>query len=135
MPFLVNDGFYHIGMLLMRLFFGAMLLRHGLQKINNFNELSQTFFDPIGLGPKLSLIMIILVEVGCSLLIMSGLMTRLATLVIVFSMFVAAFMAKSQFSMNESEMPLVYLGAFLLIFILGPGRYSLDWLMAKLSCK
>ncbi|MGV3486756.1 MAG: DoxX family protein, partial [Planctomycetaceae bacterium] len=69
-----------IGLLLLRLSLGSFMLVHGMQKVMNFTALSEAFPDPIGLGSQLSLILAVAAEVGCSLLLMIGLLTRLSAL-------------------------------------------------------
>lgn len=120
------------GILLLRLLAGGLLIRHGLQKVENFDTLSTTFADPIGLGSKLSLILIIMAEIGGSLLVILGLVTRPAALAVMFGMFVAAFFASpGPFSMKSSEMPILYLAMFTVLFFTGGGRYSADEAIRK----
>lgn len=115
------------GLLLLRLFAGAMLLPHGIQKAQNFTALSSTFADPIGLGSKFSLVLIISAEIGGSILVMTGLLTRMAALAVAFGMFVAAFLSyPGPFTMKSSETPLLYMGMFSVIIIAGAGKYSID---------
>ena len=42
-------------LLAVRIIFGILLMNHGIQKWSNFQELSMTFPDPLGLGSPLSL--------------------------------------------------------------------------------
>lgn len=45
-----------------RIIFGISFMTHGYQKIAHFAELSGTFPDPLGVGRKVSLSLIILVS-------------------------------------------------------------------------
>ncbi|MFR5955158.1 MAG: DoxX family protein [Odoribacter splanchnicus] len=67
-------------LLFLRLFIGGMMLSHGWAKLASFSTLSATFPDPLGVGSTLSLLLILFAEVGCSCLLIFGLMTRLAAL-------------------------------------------------------
>ncbi len=125
--FLSCDKWTDIAAFFLRLFVGFMMLTHGIEKILNFSSLESAFPDPIGLGSKWSLIMIILCEVGCSALLILGLFTRLAVLPLIFSMIIAAFFTFPEIKMNTVELPLLYMGIYAAIFILGPGKYSTDW--------
>lgn len=125
---------YDLGLLFLRIFAGFMLLRHGIDKINNFSELSTTFPDPIGLGSRLSLLLIIATEVGGSLLVMTGLITRLAAFAIIFGMGVAAFIVHQPFTLTTSELPLLFMGMAMTILITGAGKYSLDEAIRKKIC-
>ena len=64
----------------LRVFVGFMMLTHGIAKIEQFDTLKSTFPATMGMSSELSLILIILVEVGCSSLVLFGFMTRLAVL-------------------------------------------------------
>ena len=69
----------------LRVFIGFMMLTHGIAKIEQFDTLKSTFPATMGMSSELSLILIILVEVGCSSLVLLGFMTRLAVLPLMFS--------------------------------------------------
>ena len=78
-------------LLFLRLFIGGMMLSHGWAKLASFSTLSATFPDPLGVGSTLSLLLILFAEVGCSCLLIFGLMTRLAALPLMFGMLMAFF--------------------------------------------
>lgn len=51
---------------LLRLFVGIMMLTHGGVKLANFGSLMNTFPDPLGVTPMISLLLSVSAEVGCS---------------------------------------------------------------------
>lgn len=117
-----------IALLLLRLIFGGnMLLNHGLGKVEKIwnGELS-AFADPLGMGTELSLILAAFAEALCALLVTLGLYTRLATIPLIITMTVAAFVIHWSDPLQTKETGLLYLAAFTAIFLTGPGRYSLD---------
>ena len=124
--FLTSDRLVDLTALFLRLFVGVMMLTHGIEKIMHFSTLESTFPDPIGLGSKWSLVMIILCEAGCSALLVLGMFTRLAVLPLIFSMTIAAFFSFPEVKMGTAELPLMYMGIYVAIGLLGPGRYSAD---------
>lgn len=124
-----------IGLLLLRVITGVMIFSHGLAKIENFAELSAGFPDPLGLGAKTSLVLIILAEAGCAWLLITGLLTRLATLPLIFGMGVAAFIVHAPFTFAGSELPLTYLLIFVVLLLTGGGKYSLDYYLCSRCCK
>lgn len=130
LTFLLSECCSNAARLFLRLFVGVLMLTHGIAKIENFDTLVTTFPDPIGLGP-LTLPLIILVEVGGSILLMVGFLTRLALIPLIFSMIVAAFLTFPVFSLTTSELPLVYLGIYVALFLSGPGKCSIDYLLDK----
>ena len=92
----------------LRVFIGFMMLTHGIAKIEQFDTLKSTFPATMGMSSELSLILIILVEVGCSSLVLLGFMTRLAVLPLMFSMIIAAFFTFSPISLSTAELPIFY---------------------------
>lgn len=115
----------------LRVFIGFMMLTHGIAKIEQFDTLKSTFPATMGMSSELSLILIILVEVGCSSLVLLGFMTRLAVLPLMFSMIIAAFFTFSPISLSTAELPLLYLGIYTFILLAGSGRYSADAFFVK----
>lgn len=116
-----------LGLLALRLLVGGfMLFGHGLPKLMGWAERSQRFFDPFGLGPAPSLALALFAEVGCSLAIMAGLYTRLATIPLLVTMFVAAFMANAGEPWSQQELAMAFASVFAALLVAGPGRYSAD---------
>lgn len=121
-----------LGLLLLRLCSGGfMLFAHGLPKLMAWAERSQKFFDPFGLGPAPSLALAIFAEVGCSLAIMAGLFTRLATIPLLVTMFVAAFMANAGEPWSEQELAMTFAAMFATLLLTGAGRFSADALLRR----
>ncbi len=116
-----------LGILVVRASAGGMMLwQHGWPKLMNFTERMDSFADPIGLGSTISLVLITLAETACALLVALGLWTRFTTIPLIIGMAVIAFVLKSGAPFGERELALVYLAAYLGIFLTGSGRYSLD---------
>jgi putative oxidoreductase len=115
-------------LLLIRLFFGILFFMHGLDKLTNFNELSMTYPSVLGFGSYTTLMVAIFCEFACSMFLLVGLMTRIILIPMVLSMAVAFFDIHDGM-MPEGELSLIYLVIFLGLFIAGPGRYSVDYLI------
>ncbi len=129
--YLVADRFADWGKLFLRVIFSGMMLIHGLEKVLSFNMLKWVFPPTLGLSSEWSLAMIILVEVGCSLLVLFGILTRLAVLPLMLAMIIAAFFTYNPITMAVVELPLLYWVGFFLILLVGPGRYSVDYWLVK----
>lgn len=54
-------------LLALRILFGGLLLSHGIQKWNNYAEMSAVFPDPLGVGSNVSLGLAIFGELACSI--------------------------------------------------------------------
>ena len=123
---LSSDRWFDSAILFMRIFIGAMMLTHGIGKIQNYNVIVNSFPDPLGIGSAVSFTLITLTEVGCSVLIIMGLFTRLATLPLIFGMYVATFIAFPEKTFAEGELSFVYMGIYIMLLVSGGGRYALD---------
>lgn len=117
-------------LLALRLFFGFLFLMHGIDKLANFEVLSYSFPDPLGMGSHLSLVLVILAEVFCALTFIGGFLFRFSLLPMLFAMFIAFFYAHGG-SIADGELAFIYLGVFLLLLVTGPGRYSADYLIYR----
>ncbi len=105
---------------------GGMLWQHGWDKLIHFSEKSGSFADPIGLGPMFSLILVVVAEVLCALLVTFGLWTRISAVPPIIAMGVAAFISNADDPFGKGEKALLYLAAYLVILLVGSGRFSLD---------
>ena len=120
-----------IGLLVLRLVSGGMLVYgHGWGKLMHAGERAASFANPIGLGPVASFWLVVFAEVPCAILVMAGLLTRLATVPLIVFMCVAGFIHHAQDPFPRRELPFLYGAAFVTLFAAGPGRYSLDALIA-----
>ena len=129
LSWLSSDRWFDSAILFMRIFIGAMMLTHGIGKLQNYNAIVNSFPDPLGIGSAVSFAIITFVEVGCSALIIMGLFTRLATLPLIFGMFVATFIAFPDKSFAAGELSFVYMGIYIMLLISGGGRYAIDAFM------
>lgn len=127
-PQYLRDRVVSVILLLIRLFFGILFFMHGLDKMTNFNELSLTYPSVFGFGSYMTLMLAIFCEFACSMFLIVGLMTRIILIPMVLSMGVAFFDIHDAM-MPEGELSLIYLIIFIALFLTGPGRYSVDYLI------
>jgi len=124
-----RDGFWrNLGLLITRVgFTGTLLLRHGLPKIPALITGPIQFFDPLGLGPGVSLGLAIFAEVVCSVALLLGFLSRFAsaTLAINFAI-VVFFIHQAEIPGDRGELALLYLLVFSALTLTGPGRFSFD---------
>lgn len=114
--------------LILRLFFGVMFFIHGLGKMMNFSELSLTYPSVFGLGSYMTLMLAIFTEFCCSLFLIAGLLFRIMLLPMIVAMAVAFFDIHDGF-LPEGELALIYMAVFIILYFVGPGRFSFDYLI------
>jgi putative oxidoreductase len=112
-----------------------MLFGHGLgkfQKLLSGDEIK--FLDPFGLGITFSFALATFAEFFAAALIILGLLTRISSLSLIVTMGVAAFIAHADDPFSQQEKALMYLASYVLLFLSGPGNYSLQtWFDAKIK--
>ncbi|MBY8932958.1 MULTISPECIES: DoxX family protein [Pseudomonas] len=116
-----------IGLLFLRVSGGLFLLWvHGLPKLLDFTAQLQLIEDPFHLGSHLTLILAIFAEVLCPLLIVAGLLARLACVPILFVLLVALLVVHPQWSVAEGQFGWLLLILFTTVLIAGPGRLAIS---------
>ncbi len=106
---------------------GSMLYSHGWGKLMRlFTQSPIEFRDPLGVGAPASLGLAAFAEAICSILLIIGLFTRLATVPLIITMLVIIFLVHWTDPFNKIELPLLYLAVYALLAATGPGKYSLD---------
>jgi putative oxidoreductase len=118
-----------LGLLLLRLGFGAYLIMgHGLPKLLEFADRKNNFLDPLDVSSPLSLGFTVGAEVFAAAFVILGLFTRLAAVAVIFTMGVIFFAIHDGIFVGEGngELAMVYLVAYLTIFVAGAGKYSID---------
>ncbi len=124
----MNNSFLNnIGLALLRIIPSAiMLIVHGLPKLQKLLAGNFEFADPIGIGAAPSLFLTVIGEFVAPLLIIIGFKTRFAAIPAAITMFVAAFVIHGADPFAKKELALLYFVFFLIIALVGPGKYSID---------
>lgn len=118
--------------LILRIAIAALMINHGLPKLSKLLEGGEIQFgNPIGLGPTISLILVVFAEFFCSILIGIGLGTRLASIPLIFTMVVAAFITHGADPFQRKEMALLYLLFYITLLVVGSRKYSMDYLISR----
>jgi len=117
--------------IILRIIGGAFMLTHGVPKLLKVLGGDFQFADPIGLGVGTSLFLTVFAEFFCALMILLGVGTRLASIPLFITMFVAAFVVHGDDPFQTKEKALVYMLVYLALFFVGGGKYSIDNLIKK----
>jgi putative oxidoreductase len=125
-----------LGLLILRAVVGFLMAAHGLQKLNaGPSEFGSTTLDSLGVpAPILAGYVVTFVELGGGILLVLGLLTRLAALLLTIDLVVAIVLVKTKVGLigqmaAGAELDLAYIAAFLALFLMGPGKASLDRLV------
>ncbi|GGD39642.1 hypothetical protein GCM10011361_03420 [Muriicola marianensis] len=103
-----------------------MMLAHGYPKFQKLISGDFEFGDPIGLGATPTLFLAIIAEFICPILIIIGFKTRWAAIPTAITMAVAAFIVHGEDPFGTKEKALLFLSMFVVIMLLGPGKFSVD---------
>ena len=117
-------------LLLVRISIASFMLFHGIGKFQMlFSGGEIKFPDPAGIGSAASLVFTVFAEVGCSILIFLGLATRLAVIPLIITMLTAVLVIHNSQGFAKQELALLYLLVYVILFVTGSGKYSLDRLI------
>lgn len=120
-----------IAALVLRIGFGVLMIpKHGYAKLVEFSARKDDFMSFLGLGGTISLGLTVFAEFFCSIFLIFGLFTRLATVPLLITMFVILSVHDWQL-FGKYELATALLVGYAAIFALGPGKYSLDYLLLK----
>ena len=137
--FLYSAGhtYSNLSRLFLRLFSGIMFLQLCIRQMLNFDKILPTFDGFLGMSPEASMTVLVVVELLCAVCIMLGLLTRLAVLFPLGLMLVAEniFMSTNAVVPNqlfnfEPGYPVMFIGIFVFLLLAGPGKISLDYIIA-----
>lgn len=104
-----------------------MVYGHGFGKLERLfsgNEIK--FYEFMGMNATVSLVLAVFAEFLMAIFVGLGLWTRLSAVPVMFTMLVAAFGAHADDGFRKMEMALAYFVLFAVVFIFGPGKYSID---------
>ncbi len=124
-----------IAVLLLRVGIAALMLSHGIPKMLALFSGNVQFPALFGLSAELSLTLAVFAEVICSLFILMGLGSRLATVPLIITMLVAIFSIHGADPFEKQELAVMYLLPYIVLFITGSGKYSIDYLLQRRSLK
>ena len=123
-----------IAALVLRIAFGAfMAWNWGSFKFMGllFRGEGADFPDPLGVGGYVSMGLTVFAESICATLVFLGLFTRLALIPLLISTLIIAFKIHWNDTFDVKEHALHFFAGYLAIFLIGSGKYSLDYLFFK----
>tara|TARA_B100000945_G_scaffold273924_1_gene237086 strand:+ start:81 stop:641 length:561 start_codon:yes stop_codon:yes gene_type:complete len=133
--FLYKSVFKDLAILLLRVFAGALLIHHGFEKLNDINNFADAFVRPLHLPFPVTLSYVAAFsEIFGSWSLIIGLGTRLGASAILGTMSVAIYHAlvTSGFNIYLLELLALYFASATSIILLGPGKFSADYLVNEI---
>ena len=121
-----NSLLKDIGLAILRIAPSLLLMTHGIPKFQKLMNGNFEFGDPLGIGATPSLFLTVIGEVVCPVLIIIGYKTRCAAVPPAITMLVASVVVHASDSIGTKEKALLFLTFFIVIMLLGPGRFSVD---------
>ena len=137
--FLYSAGhtYSNLSRLFLRLFTGIMFLQLCIRQMLNFDEIVPSFQGFLGMSPEASMTMLVVIELLCAVCIMLGFLTRLAVLFPLGLMLVAEHIiypsnnaVADQLFNFQPGYPVMFIGIFIYFLLAGPGKISLDYIIA-----
>ena len=123
-----------LGLLLLRVFTGALLIHHGYEKLANIENFADAFVRPLHLPFPIPLSYVAAFsEVIGSWLLITGLLTRMGALAVAGTISVAIYHAivTAGFNIYLLELLGLYFAAAVAVLACGPGVFSIDELIAR----
>lgn len=132
-------SYTNLGRLFLRLFVGLMMMQFGIRQLGDFPIDAQSFPAVLGMSSATSLAVMVTIEIGCSLFIMAGFLTRL----MIIPPFVTMIMAEHYLLTNMVDampyqlswqqpgyLPIMFLGIYFFLILVGPGKISIDYFLS-----
>jgi putative oxidoreductase len=123
-----------IALLLLRISVGlSMFIAHGLPKFNKLAESTDDikFYDFARIGAEYTLTIAVFTELICSGFLVLGFFTRTSALFLTATMTIAFFLVHYGDPFSKKEMAFLYLIIYVILLILGPGKFSVDYFVGR----
>lgn len=127
-----TSGTTDIALLVARLGIAVLMLTHGIPKLMMLLSGGQVQFPGMmGMSPEFTLGLAVFAEVFCSVLILTGFATRLATVPLIATMLTAVLLVHAADPFTVKESGLNYLVVYFVLLFAGSGKYSIDYLLSR----
>lgn len=132
-------SYTNLGRLFLRLFIGIMLMQFGIRQLYDFSSSVSLFPSVFGMSAEASMIIMIVIEIFCSLMIMVGFCTRLMSIPPLMAMIVAEWyilavktdiMPYMLSWADPGYVPFLFMGIYFFIILVGPGKISVDYFLS-----
>lgn len=116
-----------LAILILRIGLAFFMIPHGHDKFKTlWDGGGSDFPDPLHVSPKFSLFLTVFAEFFSSILLAIGLFSRFALIFLMGCMLIVAFNIHGSDPLGDKEHALLYFVGYVVIFLIGVGKYSLD---------
>lgn len=127
-----DANFFHGSMLLFRLAVSLeLMLVHGLKKVGVGVAMAEVVPNPLHLPEAVNQYFALGANLVAPIFIILGLFTRLAILPVLAVTLTGYFVLHLHDALLVKDVPFMYSIVYLLILVLGPGKYSIDYFIHK----
>lgn len=132
-------SYTNLGRLFLRLFVGIMLIQFGVRQLSHFFQVRDLFPAVLGMTSETSLIVMICIEIICSMFIMFGFLTRVMVIPPFVAMMVAEYYLLHDYVQEatyllswqqQGYLPVMFMGIYFFLLLVGPGKISVDYFMS-----
>ncbi len=137
--FSTGYSYTNMGRLFLRLFVGIMMMQFGIRQLYCFDSVAPDFPAVFGMSSTATLIVMIVIEIGCSLFVMTGFCTRIMCVPLLLVMGMAEWYLM-EYTINVPSwmlswadtgyLPIMFMGIFFFILLVGPGKISVDYFLS-----
>lgn len=124
--FMIDPVSYDLAALCLRLTVGVALLPFAIKKILTREESSEKFPKVLFFSSEAGFYSALAIELIASVCMIFGFLTRLIAIPAICNMAAATNVSRGQYWTSPAQ---AYLLGFISILIVGPGKYSLDWIL------
>lgn len=115
------------GVLILRIGISFFMVHHGYDKLQMLlSGGGADFPDPLHIGNKASLFLTVLAEFLGSLLLIMGLFTRFALILLIICMLVVIFVIHAKDPLADKEHAYLFLIPYIALLFTGAGKFSVD---------
>lgn len=132
-------SYTNLGRLFLRLFVGLMLMQFGIRQLYHFDELLPMYPSVLGMSSQATMVVMMIIEILCSMCIMLGFCTRIMTVPPFIAMCIAEYHILEHVVTVPVYMltwampgylPVMFVGIYFFIMLVGPGKISIDYFLS-----
>lgn len=115
-----------MALLFLRLFTGGIVLMHNIGKLQDYNEIIDSYPALLFDSPQVTFVVFSILESLFATMIILGCKLRFASFIMALGMFLSIFVVLPTRGMTAGVLQFVYMGIYIFFVLSGAGRYAFD---------